>query len=136
MSLHARSFRHGSSIAAAALAATAAAIAVAVPILPFTPARAHDVTPALPAPTAITADPGDRPGAVIVSWTAAAGAAAYHVGWIAHADYPNHFQYAQVPAGQTAYTVTGLTPGADYWFIVASSHEPDGALQWAQSWAG
>ena len=135
MLLHARSFRHGSSIAAAALAATAVAIAVAVAILPFTPAQAHDVTPALPAPTSITADPGDRPGAVIVSWTAAAGAAGYRVGWIAHADYPNHFQYAQVPAAQTAYTVTGLTPGADYWFIVASSHEPDGALQWAQSWA-
>ena len=128
--LHTPRLRYG--IAAAALAAVAIAI---MSFTPAAPARAHDAAPALPRPAGVTAENGNSLGAVIVSWEAAAGAAGYLVGWVAHADYPNHFRSADVPAGKTAYTVTGLTPGADYWFIVASRHQPDGALQWAERWA-
>ena len=127
---HALKFHHG--IAAAALAA------VAIAIIAFTsaaPARAHDAPPALPRPAGVTADNGDSLGAVIVSWPPVAGAAGYLVGWVAHADYPNRFRSVEIPAGKTAYTVTGLTPGTDYWFIVASRNRPDGALRWAKRWA-
>ena len=119
-------------IAAAALAAVAIAV---ITFTPAAPAGAHDAAPALPRPAGVTAENGDTAGVVIVSWEAVAGAAGYRVGWIAHADYPNHFRYADIPARRTAYTVTGLDPGADYWFIVASRDRQDGAWQWAEGWA-
>ena len=94
---------------------TAALAAVAIAVIVFAPAaRAHDAAPALPRPAGVTAENGGTAGAVIVSWEAVPGAAGYRVGWIAHADYPNHFRYADIPARITAYTVTGLAPGGDY----------------------
>ena len=120
---HALKFHHGIVTAALAIA-----------IITFTPACAQDAAPALLAPSGITAENGDSPYAAIVSWEAVAGATGYRIG-IAHADYPNHVLYADIPAGETSYTANGLTPGADYWFIVASSDRQDGALQWAEGWA-
>ena len=128
--LHVRKLRYG--IAAAALAAVAIAV---IALTPAAPARAHDAAPALPRPADVTAENADSLGAVIVSWEAVADAAGYLVGWVPHADYPNRFRSVAIPAGKTAYTVTGLAPGADYWFIVASSDRQDGALQWAERWA-
>ena len=123
---HARKLRYG----------IMAAVAIAImSFTPAAPARAHDAAPALPKPAGVTAENGNSLGAVIVSWEAAADAAGYLVGWVAHADYPNHFRSADIPAGETAYTVTGLAPGADYWFIVASRDRQDGALRWAEGWA-
>ena len=127
---HTLRLRYG--IMAAALAAVAIAV---ITFTPAVPAGAHDAAPALPKPSGVTVENGDSLGAVIVSWPPVAAAAGYLVGWVAHADYPNHFRSADIPAGKTAYTVTGLAPGADYWFIVASSDQQDGALQWAERWA-
>ena len=123
---HALKFHHG--------IVTAALAALAIAIITFTPACAQDAAPALLAPSGITAENGDSPYAAIVSWEAVAGATGYRIG-IAHADYPNHVLYADIPAGETSYTANGLTPGADYWFIVASRDQQDGALQWAERWA-
>ena len=130
--LHTPRLRYG--IMTAALVAVAIAIAV-ITFTSVVTAGAHDAAPALPRPAGVTAENGDSLGAVIVSWEAVAGAAGYLVGWVAHADYPNHFRSADIPAGKTAYTVTGLAPGADYWFIVASSDRENGAWQWAEGWA-
>ena len=130
LQLHTPRLRYG--IMTAALAAVAIAV---IAFSPAAPARAHDAAPALPRPAGVTAENGDSLGVVIVSWEAVAGAAGYLVGWVAHADYPNRFRSVDVPAGKTAYTVTGLTPGADYWFIVASSNRENGAWQWAEGWA-
>ena len=93
-------------------------------------------------PTNIEAVDGANVGEVDLTWTAAEGAVSYRIAWISNADYEannrrgwlGRLRYGNVPSTQTAYTVTGLTPGADYWFIVASIGD-EGAPQWAPAWA-
>lgn len=89
------------------------------------------------APTNVQAANGHNTGEVIITWDAAAGANFYRIGWLANADFQaagddwlERFAYADV-AGKTAYTVTRLTPGEDYWFIVASSAVLYGAPIWS-----
>ena len=96
---------------------------------------------ALPLPPAnIAAVNGASPGEVNLTWDAAAGAKFYRVGWIARADllaagdnWLERFAFVNISA-KTDYTLTRLTPGADYWFIVASIGEANGVPQWAASW--
>ena len=93
-----------------------------------------------PPPSGITAVNGPNPGEVNVTWSAVAGANYYRVGWIADDDYRaagddwlERFAFVDV-AGKTAYTITRLTPGTDYWFIVASNSEQYGPPRWPQNW--
>ena len=83
---------------------------------------------------------GDKPGEAIVTWTAVDHASFYRIGWISVADYHASIEAEQdwkdyfvsvsvANEGQTTHTVTGLTPGEQYWFRVGSSYrryqEPD-----------
>ena len=104
-----------------------------------TPPPAATPTPPRP-PANIAAVNGANSGEVNLTWDAAAGATAYRVGWIAHddllaagANWLERFAFVDIGA-KTAYTLTRLTPGADYWLIVASIGEPNGAPQWAARW--
>lgn len=82
---------------------------------------------------------GSNPGEVNITWNAVDGANYYRIGWIAEADsqaagddWLERFVFADV-AGKTAYTITRLTPGIDYWFIVGSNSERYGEPRW-QNW--
>ena len=109
------------------------------------PAGAHDdvAPPAAPA-NARVAD-GATVGAVVMAWDAVDGAAFYRIGWVAMDDIPaaraegrewlDAFVFADVAnRGQTTYTITGLVPGRDYAFIVASVSRRFGAGAWSE-WA-
>ena len=124
---------------AALLLATAAVAAG------LTPARAHDDAAPPAAPANARAADGATAGAVVMAWDAVDGAAFYRIGWVAMDDIPavraegrewlDAFVFADVAnRGQTAYTITGLVPGRDYAFIVASVAQRFGAGAWS-GWA-
>ena len=115
-----------------------AALLTAVVGVSIAQAQSNDLPP-LP-PAGIKAVNGPNPGEVNLTWSAAAGANYYRIGWLADADYRaagddwlERFAFADV-ANKTAYTITRLTPGADYWFIVASNSARYGAPQWPANW--
>ena len=99
----------------------------------------------LPIPTGVSAVNGGNHGEAVVSWQVAAGATHYRIGWMADEDYqaarlePNgewtkEFRYSNVVnRGQTSRTVTRLTPGIKYHFIVGNHDAFYGAPQWS-SW--
>ena len=101
---------------------------------------------ALPAPASVSAVNGNNPGEVVVSWNAVADAAYYRIGWMADEDYQaarlethqeweKEFRYSNVVnRGQNSRTVTRLTPGIKYYFIVGSHSSFYGGPQWS-SWA-
>ena len=80
---------------------------------------------------------GPNPGEVHLRRNAVAGANFYRVGRIADADllqanaagidFLERFAFVDI-TGKTTYTVTRLTPGEEYWFIVASIPERFGDL--------
>ena len=98
----------------------------------------------LPAPANLTAVNGPNPGEVNLTWDAVQGASFYRIGWIADADYRQtladgtdfleRFAFVDV-TDRTAYTITRLTPGEDYWFIVASNRQRYGTPSWPENWA-
>jgi hypothetical protein len=99
---------------------------------------AQDGSPA--APGGITAINGPNPGEVIVTWEAEAGASFYRIGWLSKTDYQNagddwleRFAYADVE-DKTTHTLTRLTPGEDYWFLVGSNTARYGAPTWLDTW--
>ena len=90
--------------------------------------------------SALRVSNGSRLGQVVVSWDAVAGASAYRVGWLAVADYEanidndrwrERFAYSDVNAS-SSYTVTRLTPGIAYYFILGRKQGDD--IVWSQ-WA-
>ena len=96
-------------------------------------------------PTGVTAADGDAPGVVIVRWDAVDAAAYYRIGWVsadevtaALADgqeWQDAFAFTDVAnRGQSGRTITGLTPGRQYAFIVASVSRRFGAASWSE-WA-
>ena len=98
-----------------------------------------------PAPDSIAAVNGPNPGEAIISWAAVDGANYYRVGWISYEDYEatiaagrpwsEGFAFVDVEnLGQTSRTVTRLTPGILYAFIVGSNDTLYGAPQWS-AWA-
>ena len=96
----------------------------------------------LPAPTGTTAANGSEPGQVVVSWDAVADAAFYRIGWVALPDYQTtvaagrnwlevfHFLDA-ANTGQTEWKLTRLSPGVQYYFIVASNDARNGVPQYS-----
>ena len=120
-------------------------LAAAVVVAGLTPARAHNDAPPPAAPANARAADGATAGAVVVAWDAVDGAAFYRIGWVAMDDIPavraegrewlDAFVFADVAnRGQTAYTITGLVPGRDYAFIVASVSRRFGVGAWSE-WA-
>ncbi len=97
----------------------------------------------LPNPRTVTVANGSNPGEAVVSWQAVPGAAFYRVGWMANPDYEaalaspsgfflSAFRYSNIMSeGLTSHTVTRLTPGVEYWFVVGSHDAFYGAPQWA-----
>ena len=85
------------------------------------------------------ADTGE-PGEVIVSWGTGTGANSYRVGWLNHNDYLaagsdwlQRFTFANVPLRTREYKITRLTPGEEYWFIVASV-DAQNRMYWPAQW--
>ncbi len=100
---------------------------------------------ALAAPTDLAVNNGADPGEVSLTWTAVADASYYRIGWVAYEDYQvtiaagrdwlEAFAFVDVAnRGQNSHTVTRLTPGIFYAFIVASNDSRYGAPQWSD-WA-
>ena len=94
-----------------------------------------------PAPANIMVMNGPNPGEAIVTWNAVDSANFYRIGWLSRTDYQNagddwleRFAFSEVE-DKTSYTVTRLTPGEYYWFIVASNATRDGAPTWPTTWA-
>ena len=98
-----------------------------------------------PAPAEVIARNGAKPGEVRLSWTAVADAQFYRVGWVAYEDYQaaseaggewrEVFAFVDVAnRDQTSHTITRLTPGTDYAFIVASNGSRYGEPRWSE-WA-
>ena len=99
----------------------------------------------LPAPTGVTATNGASFGEADLSWPAVSGATYYRIGWMAdedyqrairetHGEWEKEFRYSNIiNRGQPSHTVTRLTPGIKYWFIVGSHNAFYGAPQWS-SW--
>ena len=95
------------------------------------------------APTNLMAVNGDNPGEVNLTWNAVPEAAFYRVGWVAFPDYEStvadgrnwleafHFFDAE-NAGQTQWTLTRLSPGVQYFFIIGSADERFGVSQWSE----
>ena len=116
-------------------------VAAALAWVPFS-SRMSLVTAQIrpPATTDIRAVNGPHPGDVNITWNAVADANYYRIAWIADADYRaagdnwlERLAFADV-ANKTAYTITRLTPGVDYWFIVASNSERYGTPHWPENW--
>ncbi len=92
----------------------------------------------LPAPAALTAVSGPAAGAATLHWTAVDGAAAYRVHWLSAGDLPTSRddeswveKLGTADTGETnQYTVTGLNPGAEYFFIVGVRQD-DGGIAWS-----
>ena len=89
---------------------------------------------------------GSNTGEAVLSWTAVANADTYRIGWMANDDYvaaraagrawTEEFRYSDIAnRGQTSRTITRLTPGIYYHFIVGSREEGSLGVQWSQ-WAG
>ena len=107
----------------------------------FTAGNVSAQTVAPAAPTGTSAVNGSETGQVIVSWNAVADAAYYRIGWVAKPDYEAtvaagrdwleafHFLDA-ANTGQTQWTLTRLSPGVDYYFIVASNDNRNGVPQY------
>ena len=83
---------------------------------------------------------GSNPGEVVVSWDAETEASGYRVGWLAVPDFvanqddnrwQERFAYSDInPA--SSFTVTRLTPGVPYYFIMG--RKQDDGIAWSQ-WA-
>lgn len=99
-----------------------------------------------PAPDSVSVANGSNTGEAVLSWTAVANAYRYRIGWMANDDYVaaraagrpwnEEFRYSDITnRGQTSRTITRLTPGIYYHFIVGSREEDSLSVQWSQ-WAG
>ncbi len=95
----------------------------------------------LPAPTGIAANNGNAIGEAIVSWDTVPGAAFYRIGWVALPDYQatvadgrdwlEAFHFLDIAnTRQTQWTLSRLTPGVQYAFIVASNDARHGNPQY------
>ena len=91
-----------------------------------------------PPPQSLTAVNGLNLGTASLTWNTVPGVSSYRVGWLAKEDYLAYidneiwrqkFAYSDVIASST-YTVTRLTPGADYYLIVGRKH--DGGIAWSE----
>ena len=90
-----------------------------------------------PPPQGLTADNGLNLGTASLTWTTVPGVSSYRVGWLAKEDYlayrdtiwAQKFAYSDVESEST-WTVTRLTPGADYYLIVGRKH--DGGIAWSE----
>ena len=83
---------------------------------------------------------GSNLGQVVVSWDPVAGTTGYRIGWLAVPDYQanidndrwrERFAYSDVNTS-SSYTVTRLTPGIAYYFILGRKQGDD--ITWSQ-WA-
>ena len=90
--------------------------------------QARDVWPG---PDGVTATDGIHPGEAVITWSTVEKAAYYRIGWVARADrevgtdgdakWQEGFVFADVAnRGQASHLITGLTPGVEYDFVVAS----------------
>ena len=102
----------------------------------------------LVAPSNVAAQNTANPGEVRISWDAVPDAAYYRIGWVAYADvepiiaaggdWLEHFAFIDIEnRGQTQRTITRLTPGVQYAFIMASNDGRYGTPRWptASGWA-
>ena len=104
------------------------------------PPTAHaQPAPVRPPPNQQARNTGE-PGEVIVTWGTATGANSYRVGWLNHSDYLaagsdwlQRFTFANVPLRTREYKITRLTPGEEYWFIVASV-DAQNRMYWPAQW--
>ena len=91
-------------------------------------AQARDVWPG---PDVVAATNGLNPGEAVITWNRLAEGSYYRVGWVAQADrevgadgdaqWREGFVFADVAnRGQAFHLITGLTPGVEYEFVVAS----------------
>ena len=90
--------------------------------------QARDVWPG---PDGVTATDGIHPGEAVITWSTVEKAAYYRIGWVAQADrevgtdgdakWREGFVFADVAnRGQASHLITGLAPGVEYDFVVAS----------------
>ncbi len=98
-------------------------------------------------PTSVSAMNGSDLGEADLAWDAVEGATYYRVGWMADEDYQRavrepdgewqkEFRYSNiVNRGQPTWTVSRLTPGIRYWFIVGSHNGFYGEPKWS-AWKG
>ena len=102
----------------------------------------------LVAPSNVVAQNTGNPGEVRISWDAVPDAAYYRIGWVAYSDvepiiasdgdWLEHFAFIDIEnRDQTEHTVTRLTPGVQYAFIMASNDGRYGTPRWppATGWA-
>ena len=91
--------------------------------------------------SALRVSNGSRLGQVVVSWDVVAGTTGYRVGWLAVPDFEanrdndrwrERFAYSDISGGSSYYTVTRLTPGIAYYFILGRKQGDD--IVWSQ-WA-
>ena len=91
-----------------------------------------DAQQSLPAPTNVAVADGPNPGEVVIAWTKVPAAKFYRIGWIAEEDYLaidaakgdvlEAFAFIDVSnRGQNVHTLTRLTPGVNYVFLLASN---------------
>ena len=102
----------------------------------------------LVAPSNVVAQNTGNPGEVRISWDAVPNAAYYRIGWVAYSDvapiiasggdWLEHFAFIDIEnRDQTEHTITRLTPGVQYAFIMASNDGRYGTPRWPSSagWA-
>ena len=101
----------------------------------------EDPGPPPPSPITVIVGVGDKASEAIVSWVPVDGADYFRVGWIAAPDYQadsddwrEQFVFTNV-SGKTTHTVTRLTPGEYYYFVVGSATERYGSARWS-GWVG
>ena len=93
-----------------------------------------------PAPGNQRARNNGQPGEAVVTWNTVTGAEGYRVGWLNHNDFQSagaqwleRFTFVNLPATRVEYRIARMTPGDEYWFIVATRHS-NGQVQWPGQW--
>ena len=122
----------------APLLAVAAMITTALVLSHFSAPPNRNVFAQAGTPSNVRVTNGNNPGDALVSWDPMSGASEHRVGWLAVPDYQaniagerwrERFAYSDVNA-DSSYTVTRLTPGANYYFIVGRKQGDD--IAWSQ----
>jgi uncharacterized protein YccT (UPF0319 family) len=74
-----------------------------------------------PVPTGVTATPGD--GQATIAWTAVSGATSYNIYWSPTTGV-TPANGTEITGATSPYTITGLTDGTTYYFVVTAVNNP------------
>ncbi len=83
-------------------------------------------------PTNLTASTGDNDGEVTLNWTPGADATVHQVAYRTRSG--GDYQHSETTGDANSLTISGLTPGLEYWFTVRAGRGAAGSELWSSWW--